>query len=149
MSCRRSAILYRPTYHIEFTCCPQHNAFSAKPKSQSNFSSCPRSFSASGSFPISLLFTSGGQSIGASALPSVLAMKPTPGLLKLMFIELVMPFNHLILCCPLLLLPSIFPSIRVFSSESALHSRWPKYWNFSFNISPSNEHPGLISFRMD
>ena len=74
---------------------------------------------------------------------------PTPGLLKLMFIELVMPFNHLILCCPLLLLPSIFPSIRVFSSESALHIRWPKYWNFSFNISPSNEHPGLISFRMD
>ena len=60
-----------------------------------------------------------------------------------------MPFNHLILCHPLLLLPSIFPSIRVFSNESALHIRWPKYWNFSFNISPSNEHPGLISFRMD
>ena len=60
-----------------------------------------------------------------------------------------MPSNHLILCCPLLLLPSIFPSIRVFSDESALHMRWPKYWSFSFNISPSNEHPGLISFRMD
>ena len=60
-----------------------------------------------------------------------------------------MPSNHLILCCPLLLLPSIFPSIRVFSNESALHMRWPKYWSFSFNISPSNEHPGLISFRMD
>ena len=60
-----------------------------------------------------------------------------------------MLFNHLILCCPLLLLPSIFPSIRVFSNESALHMRWPKYWSFSFNISPSNEHPGLISFRMD
>ena len=60
-----------------------------------------------------------------------------------------MPSNHLILCCPLLLLPSIFPSIRVFSNESALHIRWPKYWSFSFNISPSNEHPGLISFRMD
>ena len=60
-----------------------------------------------------------------------------------------MPSNHLILCCPLLLLPSIFPSIRVFSSESALHIRWPKYWSFSFNVSPSNEHPGLISFRMD
>ena len=59
-----------------------------------------------------------------------------------------MPFNHLILCCPLLL-PSIFPSIRVFSNESALHIRWPKYWSCSFNISPSNEHPGLISFRMD
>ena len=60
-----------------------------------------------------------------------------------------MPSNHLILCRPLLLLPSIFPSIRVFSNESALHIRWPEYWSFSFNISPSNEHPGLISFRMD
>ena len=60
-----------------------------------------------------------------------------------------MPPNHLILCCPLLLLPSIFPSIRVFSSESALRIRWPEYWSFSFNISPSNEYPGLISFRMD
>ena len=65
-----------------------------------------------------------------------------------MSIESVMPSKHLILCCPLLLLPSIFPSIRVFSNESALHIRWPKYWNFSFNISPSNEHPRLISFRM-
>ena len=61
----------------------------------------------------------------------------------------VMPFNHLILCRPLLLLPSIFPSIRVFSNESTLHMRWPKYWSFSFSISPSNEHPGLISFMMD
>ena len=60
-----------------------------------------------------------------------------------------MPSNHLIFCCPLLLLPSIFPSIRVFSNESTLHIRWPKYWSFSFNISPSNEHPGLISLRMD
>ena len=60
-----------------------------------------------------------------------------------------MPSNHLILCRPLLLLPSIFPSIRVFSNESALHIRWPKYWSFSFNISPSNQYPGLISFRMD
>ena len=60
-----------------------------------------------------------------------------------------MPFNHLILCRPLLLLPSIFPIIRVFSNESALHIMWPKYWSFGFNISPSNEHPGLISFRMD
>ena len=66
-----------------------------------------------------------------------------------MSIELVMPSNPLILCCPLLLLPSIFPSIRVFSNESALHVRWPKYWRFSFNISPSNEYPGLISFRID
>ena len=66
-----------------------------------------------------------------------------------MCIESVMPANHLILCCPLLLLPSIFPSIRVFSNESTLHMRWPKYWSFRFNISPTNEHPGLISFRMD
>ena len=64
-------------------------------------------------------------------------------------IESVMPSNHLILCHPLLLLPSIFPSIRVFSNESAVCIRWPKYWSLSFNISPSNEHPGLISFRMD
>ena len=66
-----------------------------------------------------------------------------------MSIVLVMSSNHLILCHPLLLLPSIFPSIRVFSNESALHIRWPEYWSFSFNISPSNEHPGLISFRVD
>ena len=66
-----------------------------------------------------------------------------------MSIESVMPFNHFILCHPLLLSPSIFPSIRVFSSESVLCIRWPKYWSFSFSISPSNEHPGLISFRMD
>ena len=70
-------------------------------------------------------------------------------LLKLMSIESVMPSNYLILCRPLLLLPSIFPSIRVFSNESALCIRWPKYWSFSFNISPSNEYSGLISFRMD
>ena len=63
--------------------------------------------------------------------------------------ELVMPSNHLILCCPLLLPPSIFPSIRVFSNESTLDIRWPNYWSFRFHISPSNEHPGLISFRMD
>ena len=68
---------------------------------------------------------------------------------KLMSIELVIPSNHLILCRPFLLLPSIFPTIRVFSNESALYIRWPKYWSLSFNISPSNEHPGLISFRMD
>ena len=66
-----------------------------------------------------------------------------------MSIELLMPSNHLILCLLVLLLPSVFPSIRVFSSESVLRIRWPKYWSFSFSISPSNEHPGLISFRMD
>ena len=69
--------------------------------------------------------------------------------LRLTSIESVMPSSHLILCHPLLLPPAIFPSIRVFSNESALHIRWPRYWSFSFNISPSNEHPGLISFRMD
>ena len=69
--------------------------------------------------------------------------------LRLMSIESVMPSNHLIFCCPLLLLPSMFPSIRVFSNESALRMRWPKYWSFSFNVSPSSEHSGLMSFRMD
>ena len=78
-----------------------------------------------------------------------LSIANSQSLLKLMSIELVMPSNHLILCHPLLLLPSIFPSIGVFSSESVLRIRWPKYWSFSFSISPSNEHPGLISFRMD
>ena len=68
---------------------------------------------------------------------------------KPMSIVLVIPSIHLILCCPLFLVPSIFPSIRVFSNESALHIRWSKYWSFSFNISPSNKHPGVISFRMD
>ena len=70
-------------------------------------------------------------------------------LCKLMSLKLMMPSSHLILCHPLLLPPSIFPSIRVFSNESALRMRWPKYWSFSFNTSPSNEHPGPISFRMD
>ena len=74
---------------------------------------------------------------------------PTPGVHPPMSIKSVMPSNYLILCCPLLLLPSSFPSIRVFSNESALRINWPKYWSFSFNISPSNEHPGLICFRMD
>ena len=72
-----------------------------------------------------------------------------PEFTQLMSIELVMPSNHLILCRPLLLLPAIFPSIRVFLNESVLHIRWPKYWSFSLSISPSSEHPGLISFRMD
>ena len=72
-----------------------------------------------------------------------------PELAQLMSIELVMPSIHLILCCPLLLLPSIFPSIRVFSNEIALYIRWPKYWSFSFSISPSNVYSGLISYRID
>ena len=78
-----------------------------------------------------------------------LSITNSRSLLKLMFIELVLQSNHLILCCSLLLLPSIFPSIRVFSSESILCIRWPKYWCFSFSISPSNEYSGLISFRID
>ena len=78
-----------------------------------------------------------------------LSITYTQSLLKLMFIELVMPYNHLILCDPLLLPPSIFPSIGVFSNESVFRIRWPKYWGFSFSISPSNEYSGLISFRMD
>ena len=78
-----------------------------------------------------------------------LSITSSQSLLKLMSIELVRASNHLILCHPLLPLPSIFPSIRVFSNESALHIRWPKYWSFSFSISPSNEYSGLISFRMD
>ena len=84
-----------------------------------------------------------------AACQASLSITNSQSLLKFMSIESVMPSNHLILCRPLLLLPSVFPSIRVFSSESALHIRWPKNWSFSFNISPSNEHPGLISCRMD
>ena len=78
-----------------------------------------------------------------------LSISNSQSLLKLMSIESVMPSNHLILCCPLLLLPSIFPSIRVFSHESVLPIRWPKYWSFSFSISPSKEYSGLVSFRMN
>ena len=86
-----------------------------------------------------------------SAHQASLSITNSRSLLRLMSIESVMPSNHLILYCPLLLLPSIFPSIRIFSNESVLRIRWPEYWSFSFNISisPSNEHPGLISFRMD
>ena len=78
-----------------------------------------------------------------------LSITSSQSLLKLMSFESVMPSNHLILCCPLLLLPTIFPRIRIFSNESVLHIRWPKNWSFSFSISPSNEYSGLISFRMD
>ena len=84
-----------------------------------------------------------------AACQASLSITNSWSLLKLMPIVLVTPSNHLILCHPLLLLPSIFPSTRVFSNESVLHVSWPKYWSFSFNISPSNEYPGLISFRMD
>ena len=84
-----------------------------------------------------------------AARQASLSITNSRSLPKLMSIESVMPSNHLILCHPLLLLPSIIPSIRVFSNESTLHMRWPKYWSFSLNISPSNEHSGLISFTMD
>ena len=84
-----------------------------------------------------------------AACQASLSITNSQSLPNLMSIELVMPSNHLILCRPLLLLPSIFPSIRVFSNESVPHIRWPKYWSFSFSISLSNEHSGLISFRMD
>ena len=82
-------------------------------------------------------------------MPGSLSITNSQSLPKLISIELVMPSNHLILCRPLLLLPPIPPGIRVFSNESALHIRWTKYWSFRFNISPSNEHPGQISFKMD
>ena len=85
----------------------------------------------------------------AAACQASLSITSSQSLLKLMSIELVMPSNHLILCRPLILLPSVFLSIRVFSSESILHIRWPKYWSFSFSISPSSEYSGLISFTID
>ena len=84
-----------------------------------------------------------------AARQASLSFTISQSLLKLMSIELVTPSNHLILCCPFIFLPSIFPSIRVFSNESVLHIRWPKYWSFSSSISPSNKYSGLISFRTD
>ena len=84
-----------------------------------------------------------------AAWQASLSITNCQSLLKHMSIESVKPSNYLILCCPLLLPPSVFPRIRVFSNELALHSKWPKNWSFSFSINPSNEHPGLVSFRMD
>ena len=92
---------------------------------------------------------SDSETLWTAARQASLSVTNCQSLLRLMFFESVMPSNHLILCRHLLLLPSIFPSIRVFSNESALRIRWPKIWNFSFNISPSNEYSGLISFRID
>ena len=106
---------------------------------------CSRSFSSVQSFSYVLLFVTPW----TTACPPSLSITNSQSLLKLMPIELVMPSNHLILCCPLLFLPSIFSSIRVFSKESVFHIRWPKYWSFSFSIRASNEHSGLISFRTD
>ena len=103
----------------------------------------------------SVQFSSVAQSCPTLCNPINCSMKASPSitnswsLFKLMSIDSVMPSSHLILCCPLLLLPPIPSSLRVFSNESTLHMRWPKYWSFSFSISPSNEHPGLISIRMD
>ena len=100
-------------------------------------------------------FSSVAQSCPVFATPWTAGCQDSPSitnsqsLLKLMSIKLVMPSNHLIFCCPLLLLPSIFSSVRVFSSESVICIRWPKYWSFSFSISPFNEYPGLIFFRID
>ena len=101
---------------------------------------------------VSVHFSSVAQSCltpGTAAYQAFLSITNSQSLLKFMSIESVMPSNHLILCRPLLFLPSILPSLRVFSNESALRIRWPKIWSFSFNISPSNEHPGLIFFRLD
>ena len=106
-------------------------------------------------FQVSVQFSSVAQSCPtlcdplAAARQASLTITNSQSLLKPMSIQSVMPYNLLILCCHLILLPSIFPSIRVFSNELALRIRWPKYWSFSFNISPSNEYSGLISFRMD
>ena len=101
------------------------------------------------SVQLSRSFTSDSATPWIAARQAFLSLTNSQSLLKLMSIELVMPSNHLILCCPLLLPPSIIPSIRVFSNESVLYIRRSKYWSFSFSISPSNEYSGLISFRMD
>ena len=117
--------------------------------------SSPKKEMQKGKMDVWVQFSSVTQSCPTLATPWIAAHQASLSItnsrssLKFTSIESVMPSNHLILCCPFLLLPSIFPSIRVFSDESTLHSRWPKYWSFSFNISPSNEHPGLISFRTD
>ena len=132
---------------VEFWCCFEHLSWKVRKLLSLEFFTdfCSSWQSKNDQFSRSVvvrLFTT------AARLAS-LSITNSSSLLKLMSIESVMPSNHLILCHPLLLLPSIFPSIRVFSNESALHIRWPQYWSFSFNISPSSEHPGLISFRMD
>ena len=113
--------------------------------------SCLQSFPASGSFPVSQFFQSGGQSIGisAAACQASLSFIISQTLLKLMSIESVVPSSYLILCRSLILLISVFPSIRVFSNESGLLIRLPKYWSFSFSISPSNEYSGLVSFTIN
>ena len=116
---------------------------------------CTRDFNSDDIGKLKVQFSSVAQSCPTLCNPMHCSMPGFPvhhqlmELAKLTSITLVMPFNHPILCRPLLLLPSIFPSIRVFSSESVPHIRWPKYWSFNFSISPSNEYSGLISFRID
>ena len=112
---------------------------------ESFFTTYPFQFTSVQSLSLVRLFASPW----TAACQASLSITSSQSLLKLMSIKSVMPSNHLILCHPLLLLPSIFPTIRVFSNESVLCIRWPKYWSFSFNISPSNEYSGLIPFRMD
>ena len=112
---------------------------------QTYFNVCSVQFSSVQSLSSAQLFATPR----TAARQASLSITNSQSLLKLMSIESVMPYNHLILCDPLLLLPSFFPRIRAFSSKSVLCIRWPKYWSFSFSISPSNEYSGLISFRMD
>ena len=118
---------------------------------------CP-SWNSSGHLQVSMIQFSSVQSLNCIRLFAIpwtaachtsLSITNSHSLLKVMSIESVMPSNHIVLCCCLHLLPSVIPSIRVFSNESVLCIKWPKYWNFNFSISPSNEHSGLISFRMD
>ena len=118
---------------------------------------CP-SWNSSGHLQVSMIQFSSVQSLNCIRLFAIpwtaachtsLSITNSHSLLKVMSIESVMPSNHIVLCCCLHLLPSVIPSIRVFSNEPVLHIRWPKYWSFSFSISPSNEHSGMISFKMD
>ena len=124
---------------------PKNAQTTAKLHSESNAQNSPGQFSSVQSLSRVWLFVTPWTTAGQAPL----SITNSRSSLRLMSIESVMPFNHLILCCPFLFLPSVSPSIRVFSSESVLHIRWPKYWSFSFSISPSNEYSGLSSFGMD
>ena len=124
-------------------------------QSRTRLSGCPERLTLSQSLDVAVLLLFSCSAIGDSVIPGTAAHRASlsytisQSLLKLISIESVMPSNHLFLCRPLLLLPSIFPNPRGFSNESALRIRWPKYWSFSFSTSPSNEYSGLISFRID
>ena len=134
---------YSPCGHKSQTWISMH----AKPNAKKLTQHCQSTIHQSVQFTHSVVSDSGTP--WTAARQASLSITNSLSLLKLVSIELVMPPNHLIFCCPLLLLPSIFPSIRVFSNESVLHIRWPKYWSFSLSISPFNEYSGLISFRTD